>query len=67
MMRELDLDALLREPIVRMLMERDGVRSGDIRQVFQRVQSARALKSRHRMSAVHDVYAQREMAEETAG
>lgn len=46
MMRELDLDALLREPIVRMVMERDGLSSGEIRQTFQRVKSARAVRER---------------------
>ncbi|HUG63525.1 MAG TPA: hypothetical protein VMP03_16885 [Methylomirabilota bacterium] len=37
---------MLREPIVRLMMERDGIVSGDVRQIMQKVQSARALKGR---------------------
>jgi hypothetical protein len=43
---DLDLDSLLGEPIVQMMMERDGIASGDVRQIVQKVLSARALKAR---------------------
>jgi hypothetical protein len=43
---ELDLDTMLREPIVQLMMERDGIASGDVRQIFQRIRSARALRDR---------------------
>ena len=46
MTREPDLDTLLREPIIRMLMERDGIASGELRQILQRVKSARAMQDR---------------------
>ncbi len=49
MKRELDLDAMLREPIVRLMMERDGIRGGDVRQLFQKVKSARAVQERARV------------------
>lgn len=43
---DLDLDTLLGEPIVQLMMERDGIASGDVRQIVQKVLSARALKAR---------------------
>lgn len=46
MIRELDLDSMLREPIVRLMMERDGIKGGDVRQLFQKLQSARSVQER---------------------
>jgi hypothetical protein len=43
---ELDLDTMLRDPIVRLMMARDGIESGDVRQIFQKVRSARSLQGR---------------------
>jgi hypothetical protein len=46
MTRELDLDALLGDPVVRLMMASDGIEGGDVRQIVQRVRSARSLKKR---------------------
>jgi hypothetical protein len=46
MTRELDLDALLSDPLVRLVMASDGIESGDVRQIAQRVRSARTLRVR---------------------
>jgi hypothetical protein len=43
---DLDLDSLLGEPIVQLMMKRDGIASGDVRQIVQKVMSARALRAR---------------------
>jgi hypothetical protein len=54
---DLDLDAILCEPIVRLMMERDGIKDGEVRQILQKVKSARSLQERTRGQSADEITA----------
>jgi len=51
--KELTLDELLADPIVQLVMQRDGVTADDVRQVIERARQAQCSYSEGRESRTH--------------